>query len=211
MELNAMRKLASLIASTALVAALSCAPQARLQAEGKHSVEPAVAARDASRADEIEKLLSRHMTGLAPFEVRRAAEAVIDESAKNRLDPHLVLAVMHTESGFYNFARSSVGALGLMQIMPATGEMLAREAGVSWSGPDALFAPETNVRLGTRYLALLHARYGSWQRALAAYNWGPAALDKRLAGGDSVPQQYVQAVYARLEKKTSETPRRRAN
>ena len=37
---------------------------------------------------------------------------------------------MHTESGYYNFARSPVGALGLMQIMPATGEMLAREAGI---------------------------------------------------------------------------------
>jgi peptidoglycan lytic transglycosylase len=138
------------------------------------------------------------MTGLAPFELHRTAEAVVRESERNHIDVHLVLAVMHTESGFYNFARSPVGALGLMQIMPATGEMLAAEAGLDWSGPDALFAPELNVRLGTRYLAILHARYGTWQKALAAYNWGPAALDKKLADGDRVPQEYVQQVYARL-------------
>ena len=138
------------------------------------------------------------MTGLAGFEVRRTAEAIVAEAARNRVEPRLVLAVMNTESGYYNFARSPVGALGLMQIMPATGEMLAREAGVDWSGPDDLFAPELNVRLGVRYLALLHARYGSWQRALAAYNWGPAAIDRRLADGDGVPEVYVQQVYSRL-------------
>jgi peptidoglycan lytic transglycosylase len=164
------------------------------------TVTEAVAAVPAapSAADEIEALLARHMTGLAGFEVRRTAEAIVAEAKRNRIEPRMVLAVMHTESGYYNFARSPVGALGLMQIMPATGEMLAREAGLGWSGPDDLFAPELNVRLGVRYLALLRAKYGSWQRALAAYNWGPAAIDRRLADGDEVPEVYVQQVYARL-------------
>jgi len=177
--------------------ALSCGVRPPAQPEA--AAPTAVAAKPSSLpSDAIEELLSRYMTGLAPFELHRAARAVITESKRNHIDPKLVLAVMHTESGFYNFARSPVGALGLMQIMPATGEMLAREAGLDWSGPDALFAPELNVRLGTRYLALLHARYGTWQRALAAYNWGPAAIDKRLADGDRVPEVYVQQVYARL-------------
>lgn len=151
-----------------------------------------------SAADEIEAVLARHLTGLAPFEVRRAAEAVITEAERNGLDPKLVLAVIHTESGYYNFARSPVGALGLMQIMPATGEMLAREAGIPWSGPDMLFEPTLNLRLGTRYLAFLHARYGDWQRALAAYNWGPGAIDRRLAEGETVPVQYTDRIYSRL-------------
>ncbi|HTO06618.1 MAG TPA: lytic transglycosylase domain-containing protein [Myxococcota bacterium] len=154
---------------------------------------------EAQTTAEIETLLSGYMTGLAPFELRRTAQAIVRESKRNRIDVRLVLAVMNTESGYYNFARSPVGALGLMQIMPATGEMLADEAGVDWSGPDDLFAPELNVRLGTRYLAILHARYGTWQKALAAYNWGPAAIDKRLADGDRVPEVYVQQVYARLK------------
>jgi len=187
------------IAVLSLCFSLSCAVREpeRVSASAA-ALAPAPEASSPSPADEIEALLSRYMTGLAPFELRRTAEAVLSESARNRIDPRLVLAVMHTESGYYNFARSPVGALGLMQIMPATGEMLAREAGLDWSGPDALFAPELNVRLGTRYLALLHARYGTWQRALAAYNWGPAAIDKRLADGDIVPEAYVQQVYARL-------------
>jgi soluble lytic murein transglycosylase-like protein len=184
------------IAVLSLCFALSCSVRER----ASDSTAPAdvAAAQSPSPADEIEALLSRYMTGLAPFELRRTAEAVLHESARNRIDPRLVLAVMHTESGYYNFARSPVGALGLMQIMPATGEMLAREAGLGWSGPDDLFSPELNVQLGTRYLALLHARYGTWRRALAAYNWGPAAIDKRLADGALVPEAYVQQVYARL-------------
>lgn len=181
-----------------ICAALSCTVREPAPEPTAPAAVSSGARASASAVDEIEAVLSRYMTGLAPFELRRTAAAVHAESARNRIDPKLVLAVMHTESGFYNFARSPVGALGLMQIMPATGEMLAREAGVEWSGPDALFAPELNVRLGTRYLAHLHARYGTWQRALAAYNWGPGAIDKRLADGDRVPELYVQQVYARL-------------
>jgi soluble lytic murein transglycosylase-like protein len=189
------------IVALSLCFALSCS--VRHDAPEPDPAEPqAVAAAptpEARTAAEIETLLSSYMTGLAPFELHRTAEAIVHESKRNHVDVRLVLAVMHTESGYYNFARSSVGALGLMQIMPATGEMLADEAGLDWSGPDDLFAPELNVRLGTRYLAILHARYGSWQKALAAYNWGPAAIDKRLADGDDVPEVYVQQVYARLK------------
>ena len=50
-----------------------------------------------------------------------------------------------------------------------------------------------------RYLALLHARYGSWKRALAAYNWGPGAIDRRLAEGETpCPCSTPTAVYSRL-------------
>ncbi|HTO71686.1 MAG TPA: lytic transglycosylase domain-containing protein [Myxococcota bacterium] len=182
--------------SLALVSfAISCSVPERPAAPAPR---PIAARGPRNPADDIVGLLSSYMTGLAPFELRRTARAILVESARNHVDARLVLAVMHTESGFYNFSRSPVGALGLMQIMPATGEMLAREAGLDWSGPDDLFIPDLNVRLGTRYLALLHARYGTWQKALAAYNWGPAALDRRLADGNQVPELYVHTVYSRL-------------
>jgi soluble lytic murein transglycosylase-like protein len=187
------------IAGCALAGGLSCTVPQRVAAP-----LPPVSAAEPTRAstphpaDEIEVLLSRHLTGLAPFEVRRTAEVVIAEAERNRIDPALVLAVMHTESGYYNFARSPVGALGLMQLMPATGEMLVREAGLTWTGPEMLFEPDLNIRLGTRYLAMLHARYGSWKRALAAYNWGPGAIDRRIADGESLPAQYTDRVYSRL-------------
>ncbi len=195
-----MNRLAVFMIGFALSGGLSCAFPRAPQDEA--ALPPVSAAaepgKDAAAVDEVEALLARHLTGLARFEVRRAAEALIAESRRNRIDPALVLAVMHTESGYYNFARSSVGALGLMQIMPATGEMLVREQGLEWTGPDMLFDPELNLRLGTRYLAFLYARYGSWPEALAAYNWGPGAIDKKLAEGESLPVQYTNRVYARL-------------
>jgi soluble lytic murein transglycosylase-like protein len=194
------RRLLAIGVGIILCSSLSCAFRAPVShVEVEVPVATVETPGEPSRADEIEAVLARHLTGLAPFEVRRAAEAVIVEAERNGLDPKLVLAVIHTESGYYNFARSPVGALGLMQIMPATGEMLAREEGIPWKGPDMLFEPTLNLRLGTRYLAFLHARYdGDWRRALAAYNWGPGAIDRRLAEGETVPVLYTDRIYARL-------------
>ncbi len=139
-----------------------------------------------------------HQTGLAPFEVRAVAEAIVQEAHANDLPRDLVLAVIRTESGFHNFARSDVGALGLMQIMPATGKAIARDMSINWRGPETLFEPLVNVKLGTRYLRELHDRYGIWDTALAAYNWGPGAIDRRLRRGHSLPARYVEKVFAQL-------------
>ena len=194
-----MNRLVTLLIGFALSGGLSCAVNPPLARDAALPPVSAIATPEPNDAvDEVEARLARHLTGLARFEVRRAAEALVAESKRNRVDPALVLAVMHTESGYYNFARSPVGALGLMQLMPATGEMLAREAGIPWTGPDMLFQPELNLRLGTRYLALLHARYGNWTQALAAYNWGPGAIDRRLAEGEGMPVKYTDRIYARM-------------
>jgi len=197
-----MTRVITLLIGLVLAGGLSCAlppPAARL--DSKVPRDAAVESKAKSAADEIEALLARHLTGLAPFEVRRAAESLITEAHRNGVEPALVLAVMHTESGYYNWSRSSVGALGLMQIMPATGKMLARDLDIPWTGPDMLFEPTLNLRLGTLYLARLHGRYGTWTRALAAYNWGPGEIDRRLAEGEVLPAQYSDRVYARMARK----------
>jgi hypothetical protein len=95
----------------------------------------------------------------------------IDAAAKaHDLDPALVRAVIHAESGFNPKARSHKGAVGLMQLMPAT----AREVGVR----DAR-VPSHNIRGGTQYLASLLAQFrGDVTLAAAAYNAGPAAVAK---------------------------------
>jgi soluble lytic murein transglycosylase-like protein len=147
--------------------------------------------------------LSAYQTGLAPFELREVARAIEEESARYGLTRELILAVMRTESGFYNWARSSAGALGLMQIMPATGEILATELDLAWEGPRTLFDPVINVRLGVVYLAQMHARYGNLKPALTAYNRGPAAVDRRLRRGHALPAEYSNRILTALDAPTA--------
>jgi soluble lytic murein transglycosylase len=136
-------------------------------------------------------------TRLAPFEIREVAETIVAESRARGIDLELILSLIRTESGFDNFATSHVGALGLMQVMPHTGEAVAAKLGIAWRGPATLFEPVINVRIGTAYLDWLHARYGGgWDKALAAYNWGPARVDYRLARGRALPDAYFQKVLA---------------
>jgi soluble lytic murein transglycosylase len=101
------------------------------------------------------------------------------ESRAKGLDPYFVAALIRQESRFNNNARSAVGAIGLMQVMPATGRLLANKAGVSNVNAVTLTQPETNVKLGTRFLADLMNQYN--QRVdvvLIAYNAGPSRASR---------------------------------
>jgi soluble lytic murein transglycosylase-like protein len=107
----------------------------------------------------------------APAAVRgRFEPLVLEHATRNNLRPDLVRAVIQVESGFNPRARSPKGAMGLMQLMPAT----ALELGVRNA-----YDPEDNIRGGTKYLRRLLDRYkGDEQLALAAYNAGAGAVDK---------------------------------
>ncbi len=101
---------------------------------------------------------------------------ILEEARKNNVRQSLVRAVIQVESAFNPSAYSNKGAMGLMQLMPAT----AREFGVR--NP---FDPEQNVRGGVAYLRQLLDRYdGDETLALAAYNAGPGAVDRH---GQAVP------------------------
>jgi soluble lytic murein transglycosylase-like protein len=107
----------------------------------------------------------------------RLYDELIAENARlNGVRLDLIRAVVHVESGFNPSARSPKGALGLMQLMPAT----IREFGVR--NP---FSAAENIRAGVSYLRQLLDRYGNNEElALAAYNAGPAAIDRH---GQTVP------------------------
>ena len=122
---------------------------------------------------------------VSPYDgiVKRAAE-------RHDLDPSLVEAVIRQESGFHPDAVSRAGAVGLMQLMPDT----ARDLGVN--DP---FDPAANVEGGTRLLRSLIDRYdGRIDLALAAYNAGPAAVD-RFGGVPPYPETraYVDSIMSR--------------
>lgn len=142
----------------------------------------------------LERFSVRH-TALPERERRRLARVIVEEARTRDLAPDLVMAVIEVESAGYHLAESHVGALGLMQLLPPTGKELAERLGIEWKGPDTLFDPVVNVRLGTAYLRELADRYdGDVNTALAAYNWGPGRIDRRLARGASVPRLYVEQV-----------------
>jgi soluble lytic murein transglycosylase-like protein len=115
-------------------------------------------------------------------------DLIVAHARANNVRSDLIRAVVTVESGFNPYARSPKGALGLMQLMPAT----ARQFNVS--NP---FDPEQNIRAGSSYLRQLLDRYdGNEELALAAYNAGPGAVDKY---GQTIPpyretQHYVNKV-----------------
>lgn len=142
----------------------------------------------------LERFAVRH-TALPERERRRLARVIVEEARARDLEPDLVMAVIEVESAGYHLAESHVGALGLMQLLPPTGKEMAERIGIEWKGPHTLFDPVINVRLGTAYLRELADKYdGDVNTALAAYNWGPGRIDRRLARGASVPRLYVEQV-----------------
>ena len=122
--------------------------------------------------DEPEEVISV----LAPAtSARREAiyKLVLEASWRHELDPELVQAVIHVESAYHPQARSPKGALGLMQVMPATG---ARYGVLE---PRRLLDPALNIEVGARYLSDLHKMFnGRTDLILAAYNAGEGAVSR---------------------------------
>ncbi|WP_341501754.1 transglycosylase SLT domain-containing protein [Gallaecimonas sp. GXIMD4217] len=140
------------------------------------------------------------------FPVAFAAEFKA-EAEHNELPLSLLLALARQESALDPHARSHVGAMGLMQLMPATARRTAKKAGMKLQ-IDQLYRPEVNVKLGSRYYKEMLARFDNNRfLAAAAYNAGPHRVDRWLGKGvdaqafvETIPfketRQYVQSVLA---------------
>ena len=160
----------------------------------------------------VQQILARFAvrhTALPERERKILAQTIVREAHALGLEPGLVMAVIEVESAGYHLAQSHVGALGLMQLLPATGKELAGKLGIEWMGDHTLFDPIINVRLGTAYLRELADRYdGNVEIALAAYNWGPGRIDRRLRRGATVPSGYIQQVMRAVDRYADTGPTR---
>jgi len=156
--------------------------------------EPDALARDPEGA--VRTYFEARPTGLTEADLARLVPTLVAEATRAGLGPAMVLAVIEVESRGRIRARSHKNALGLMQILPRTGRALAREAGLPWQGPETLYDPVVNVRLGVRYLEQLVARFGDLPTALAAYNAGPTRVQSLLREGRPIPRGYARRVMA---------------
>jgi soluble lytic murein transglycosylase len=112
-------------------------------------------------------------TGLLPTIKLQAAKGV---------DPYLIAAIIREESQYDVKAVSRVGAIGLMQVMPATANNVAHRVGLPAVGREDLFDQETNIRIGVRYVEQLLEQFsGNLVYTVASYNAGPLAVGNWIA------------------------------
>jgi soluble lytic murein transglycosylase len=116
------------------------------------------------------------------------------------LNPALLAAVIDEESKFRADAKSSAGAVGLMQLLPDTAKGIAIHTGGSKFVTSDLYDPEINVRYGAWYLHHLIQKYGDERLALAAYNAGQQNVDSWRAEGKDIQFPETRAYVDKVER-----------
>lgn len=98
-------------------------------------------------------------------------DEISEASEEFSVPKEIICAVIYAESSFDKDARSSAGALGLMQIMPSTFKDIQKALKTDYTEDD-LLDPAVNIRAGTYYLSYLYGQLGNWETVHAAYNAG---------------------------------------
>jgi soluble lytic murein transglycosylase len=130
----------------------------------------------------------------------RYASIVRGHARNYDLNPALLAAVIEQESKFRADAKSSAGAIGLMQLQPATAKGIAIRTGGTKFVLSDLYDPELNVRYGAWYLHHLLLKYGDERLALAAYNAGQENVDRWRAQGEGVQFPETRAYIDKVER-----------
>ena len=129
----------------------------------------------------------------------RYSEYVRVHAREHDLDPALMAAVIYQESKFRSDAKSSSGAIGLMQLTPSTAHGIAIRTGGHAFRTSDLYDPEINIRYGAWYLHNLFAKYHSERLVLAAYNAGQGNVDRWLARDEPIQFAETRAYVSRVE------------
>lgn len=117
---------------------------------------------------------------LGVFYKREYSEYVEKYAKLYNIDEKLIYAIIKNESNFNSNAVSSVGAVGLMQIMESTAEDVAKELDLKEYN---LYSPDDNIKIGTKYFSYLLEKYGETSLAIAAYNAGFGNVDNWIEKG----------------------------
>jgi len=129
------------------------------------------------------------------FPLARREQIERDANAAG-VDPSWAYAIIRAESAWTTDAHSGADAWGLMQLLPGTARHLAKVEKVAFAGASALFDPDLNIRLGTRYLGDMADRYdGSPWLATAAYNAGPDPVARWVEARDTLePDFFIETI-----------------
>ena len=107
--------------------------------------------------------------------------AIKEEAKRYGIDPYIAAGLIRQESVFNPNATSRVGARGLMQVMPATGQLVSKRQGGGTITAADLYNPLLNIKLGMNYLAQVLGQFGRIEYAAAAYNAGPGRAQRWIA------------------------------
>jgi soluble lytic murein transglycosylase len=108
-------------------------------------------------------------------------DTIKQEARRYGIDPYLAAALIRQESVFNSNAISRVGARGLMQVMPATGQLVSKQQGNGSISANDLLNPDLNIKLGMHYLAQMIGQLGRFEYAAAGYNAGPGRAKRWVA------------------------------
>lgn len=121
------------------------------------------------------------------------APKIFGAAQSNKIDPAWIFAVTRQESAFVADACSNKGALGLMQLIPSTAHMVAKQKQIPLKGKANILEPQTNIQLGTGYLKFLLDKHSKNPvLATAAYNAGPGRIKKWLPVRDMDADMWIE-------------------
>ena len=175
-----------------LIHSLLLGPDHAAQTQKEEVVAPIIKGRYCSLADfdHLTANIEQLRRGISSQRAAKLTKYIWQAGYRFNCDPQLIAALIQVESSFFSRARSHKGAMGLMQLRPFVARAVALQLETSWSGPQVLHDPETNILMGTYYLASLIRDFPDLSTALVAYNCGPTYVRRRLRQGMRLPTRY---------------------
>ncbi|MFN3696426.1 MAG: lytic transglycosylase domain-containing protein [Pseudobdellovibrio sp.] len=131
---------------------------------------------------EIYNLVKKHVPKQNQKDIENITKAILEESNKYEIDPVFIVSIIKTESSFNPNAKGTSGEIGLMQLMPKTGEYIAQKIKMKhFAGSKTLRDPIKNIKIGVAYINYLREKFDNTAyKYVPAYNMGPGKLTKSI-------------------------------